>query len=299
MLPRDRPRFVRSLPAYLYSLPALVIVGGFVLLPLVVGVVLSFFQWDGINQPVWHGVDAYVSVLTSPALRDTLIHAFILIGFYGLLPISIGLLLASVVRRSQVRGLSLYRIAIFLPVVVPTVASAVVWRWLYEDAGPINATLRDVGLNGFAIQWLGDFTWTLGAVGLVGTWASFGLCTVLFISGIQRIPEELYDAAKVDGAGAVREFFAVTLPALRGEIAVALTLTAVVALRGFDLVYVLTRGGPASTSMVPGVAIYIMAFERGQIGNATALGVCLAVVVAIVVFGLRYVAEGDRDLAYE
>jgi raffinose/stachyose/melibiose transport system permease protein len=280
-------------------LPALAMVGVFVILPLAAGAVLSFFKWDGINQPVWHGLDGYIQVFASPALRDTLVHAFILIGFYGLLPISIGLVLATVVRRSRVRGLPLYRTAIFLPQVVPTVAAAVVWRWLYQDAGPINSTLRSLGLDALAIQWLGDFTWTLGAVGLVGTWASFGLCTVLFLSAIQRIPEELYDAAKVDGAGAVQEFFAITLPALRGEIAVALTLTAVIALRGFDLVYVLTRGGPAATSMVPGVAIYIRAFEQGQIGNSTALGICLALVVAIVVFLLRAVGERGQELGYE
>ena len=110
-----------------------------------------------------------------------------------------------------------------------------------------------VGLGSLAQSWLGDFDVALPAVGLVGTWVCYGLAMVLLTAGVQKIPPSLYDAARVDGAGIVREFFAVTLPALRGEIAVALTLTTIYALRNFDLVYITTKGGPGDATSVPGV----------------------------------------------
>src|SRR3978361_1111322 len=103
--------------------------------------------------------------------------------------------------------------------------------------GALNAGLRALGLGGLAKSWLGDFNWALPSVGLIGTWFSYGLAMVLLTAGVQKIPGSLFDAARMDGAGPVREFLAVTLPALRGEIAVALTLTTIAALRNFDLVY--------------------------------------------------------------
>ena len=117
---------------------------------------------------------------------------------------------------------------------------AIAWVWIYAPDGPLNEALRAIGLGSLARGWLGDFNFALPALGLVGTWVMFGLCLVLFLAGIQKIPISLYEAARVDGAGRVREFFAVTLPGLRGELAVALTLTTIIALRTFDLIYVST-----------------------------------------------------------
>ncbi len=122
--------------------------------------------------------------------------------------------------------------------------TAVVWKRIYAPNGPINSVLHDIGLGGLARGWLGDYTWALPALGLAGTWAAFGLCMVLFVSGMQAIPTELYDASRVDGAGAVREFFTVTLPGLRGTLSVVLTLTVLGAMRVFDIVWLTTRGGP-------------------------------------------------------
>ena len=161
-----------------------------------------------------------------------------------MLPIVIGLLLAAAMSRARVRGLALFRTILFLPQVIALVVVAVMWRMIYEpDGGLLNRAWR-VGLGGLAQDWLGDFSLALPSVGLIGTWVMYGLAMVLFTAGVQKIPQSLYDAARMDGAGPVREFFAVTLPGLRGEIAVALTLTTIEALRNFDLVYITTGGGP-------------------------------------------------------
>jgi raffinose/stachyose/melibiose transport system permease protein len=131
----------------------------------------------------------------------------------------------------------------------------------------------------------------LPAVGLVGTWVWFGLAMVLLTAGVQKIPQSLYDAARVDGAGMVREFLAVTLPALRGEIAVALTLTTIAALRNFDLIYITTKGGPGHATSVPAFEVYDRAFQTGQVGSAAAVGLTLTAIIFALSFGINRSAE--------
>jgi raffinose/stachyose/melibiose transport system permease protein len=151
--------------------------------------------------------------------------------------------------------------------------------------------LRAVGLDGLTRAWLGDFTLALPAVGFVGTWVQMGLCIVLFLAGTSKIPRELYEAARLDGAGPVQEFFAVTLPALRGEISVALTLTVIAALRNFDLVYMTTSGGPGTSTTVPSYEVYRRAFLIGEVGSAAAIAVTLTALIFLLTFVITRVAE--------
>jgi raffinose/stachyose/melibiose transport system permease protein len=169
---------------------------------------------------------------------------------------------------------------------------AVMWRMIYDPGnGPLNEGLRAVGLGGLAKSWLGDFGVALPAVGLIGTWVMYGLAMVLLTAGVQKIPPSLFDAARVDGAGAIREFFAVTLPALRGEIAVALTLTTIAALRNFDLVYITTKGGPGDATSVPAFQVYERAFQTGQVGSAAAIGLVLAAIIFAITLTINRLAE--------
>ncbi|MGC3952943.1 MAG: sugar ABC transporter permease [Propionicimonas sp.] len=270
-------------PAWLpwaYLLPALLLYGGFLLFPLFRAAQYSLFAWDGLTpSSTFVGLQNYVTVFADARLREAFGHALVLIFFYAVLPLAIGLLLAPILTRGKVRGLGFFRVVIFLPQVIAMVVVAVTWRQLYAPDGPINALLRAVGLGSLTRAWLGDYTWTLPAVGLVGTWVSAGLVTVLLMAGIARIPQDLFEAARLDGAGPVAEFFAITLPSLRGEIAVALTLTIVAALKTFDLVYVTTGGGPGSSTTVPSYEVFRNAFELGRVGIATAIGVVLTAIV--------------------
>lgn len=137
-----------------------------------------------------------------------------------------------------------------------------VWRWIYNpDFGPLNQVLKAVALEAWTRPWLGDLQLALPAVGAVGTWVQYGFCMVLFIAGVQRIEEELYDAAKIDGADEFRQFWHVTLPGIRNEISVALVITFIAALRTFDLVFVTTRGGPGNETMVVSLWLYRNAFQ--------------------------------------
>jgi raffinose/stachyose/melibiose transport system permease protein len=191
-----------------------------------------------------------------------------------------------------VRGITAVRTVIFLPQVLAAVVIGVAWKWLYDPQGPINAFLGNVGLSSLERPWLGDFTTALPAIGVIGTWVTTGLCLVLFMAGVQRIPLSRYEAARVDGAGPVREFIAVTMPGLRNELAVALSLTVITALRAFDIIYVTTKGGPGSETTVPSLLIYQRAFVTGQVGSAAAIGAIMgAIILGLAILITRVVEQ--------
>ncbi|MBK7721843.1 MAG: sugar ABC transporter permease [Austwickia sp.] len=278
--------------AYLYLLPAFLVYAAFLLFPLGRAVQFSLFDFDGSTAGTWVGLGNYQDVITDERLRAAFVHALILILFFAVLPLVIGLTLAAVLNRAQVRGLGFFRTVVFLPQVVAMVVVAVAWRRILAPGGSLDSALSWLGLTPPEAGWLGDYTLALPSVGLVGTWFESGLVTVLMLAGMSRIPRELYEAARLDGVGPVREFFAVTLPSVRGEIAVALTLTVIAALKTFDLVFMMTKGGPGHQTSVPSYEVYRQAFELGRVGAASALGVALTVVI----FGISFVINrlGDR-----
>lgn len=289
--PPGEPRRV----AYLYLAPAFAVYAAFLLYPMLRAVQISFYDWDGLTVGTWAGLDNYREVVADEALRSAFAHALVLMVFYAVLPVLLGLVLAAILNRARVRGLSFFRTVVFLPQVVAMVVVAVAWRRIYAPDGNLNALLSALGLDSWTRAWLGDYTLALPAVGVVGTWFETGLATVLLLAGMGRISGELYEAARLDGAGPVREFFAVTLPSVRREIAVALTLTVIAALRTFDLVYVTTRGGPGNSTSVPSYEVYHRAFELGRVGSAAAIGVSLTLVIFAVSFAITRI--GDRDPA--
>ncbi|MCK2215973.1 sugar ABC transporter permease [Actinomadura sp. ATCC 31491] len=285
--PPGEPRRV----AYLYLLPAFVIYAAFLLFPIGRAVQFSLYDWDGLSVGRWAGLDNYAAIVADEGLRAAFGHALVLVVFYALIPLGIGLVLAAVLNHAKVRGLGFFRTVVFLPQVVAMVVVAVAWRRVYAPDGTLNGLLGALGLESLARGWLGEYAFALPAVGVVGTWFETGLVTVLLLAGMSRVPGELYEAARLDGAGAVREFLAVTLPSVRGEIAVALTLTVIAALRTFDLVYVTTRGGPGTSTTVPSYEVYHRAFGLGQVGSAAAVGVTLTLVIFVISFGVNRFAD--------
>ncbi|SER96337.1 carbohydrate ABC transporter permease [Streptomyces qinglanensis] len=280
---------------YLYVLPALAVFGVFLLWPLAQTGWLSLLHWDGLTRASWAGLDNYQDLLTDPELRVPFAHAAVLLLFYAALPVAVGLLLTAALTRFRIRGMTFFRTVLFLPQVLAMVVVGVAWRAVLAPDGLLNDTLGALGLSGLARSWLGDDTWALPAVGTIGTWVETGLCLVLFLAGAQRIPRELYEAARIDGAGPVREFLTVTLPGLRAEVAVALTLTLVAALRNFDLIYITTSGGPGNATSVPSYEVYRRAFESGEVGSASAMGITLtAVIFALTMVVTRFVEGRSR-----
>lgn len=292
-----RRRPVRhSKKAYLYVAPAFLVFAAFLGAPVVQTVQYSFYDWDGMGASTVAGLSNYVAVFTNERLRDSFLHAGVLMLFYAAAPVLIGLFLSALISRAHaMRSMSFFRTVLFLPQVIATVVIATIWISIYSQDGLLNQTLRLVGLDSLSRVWLGDHTFALVAIGLVGTWLNIGLCLVLFLSGIGNIAPELFEAARLDGAGRAREFIAITLPSLRGQIAVALTLTVVSALKTFDLVFITTRGGPGNATSVPAFEAYNRAFNTGQVGLASAIAVVLTVVIVLLTVSISRIAPRESE----
>lgn len=283
---RRRPR--RSWSGWLFALPALVMYGVFVLRPTLATIQYSFFDWDGITAATPVGIDNYRRVLTDPDLASSIGHAFFLIIFFTLIPVTGGLLIAALLQEIKLKGLATTaRTALFLPQIIPGAAAAVAWVWMLSINGAVNQLLEFIGLGSITRAWLGDFTWALPSVGMIGLWLELGFCTILLISGIGKIDTALYEAARLDGAGFFARFRAVTFPGLRAEIGVCVTVTIIAALASFDIVLMSTQGGPGTATMVPGVLVYQLGFTESRLGLASALGVVLTILILIVILPLQ------------
>ena len=278
----------RGWAGWLFALPALVMFLLFDLYPVLTSVQYSFYDWDGLSAATPAGFANYGRVFTEPQLLASILHSFILIIFFTLLPILVALVVASIVRemKSQFFG-GLARTLMFLPQIIPGAAAGVAWTWMYSDNGVVNQFFRAIGLESFARAWLGDFSWALVAVGFVGTWLATGLCTLLLLAGIGKIDPTIYEAANLDGASRFAQFRSVTLPGLRQEIGVCVTITIISALASFDVVYMTTQGGPGYSTQVPGVQIYQLAFTENRVGQSSALAIVLSILVLLVILPIQ------------
>lgn len=284
----------QTLIGWLFVLPALVMYGLFVLQPLALTVQYSLYRWDGVGPATWVGLQNYAAVVSEPRLVETLFNAFRLVLFYSLIPVALGLVTASIIHRVAGGPLgTVSRTVLFLPQVIPLVAAGIIWGRLLSLSGLINQGLTAIGLGDVTRAWLGDFDTALPAVGIVGIWVLLGFCTVLLLTGMARIDVALFESARLDGAGWFREFRSITVPSLRNEIGVCITVTVIAALAAFDIVYVTTGGGPGNATAVPGIQIYILAFLERQVGLASALAVVLVALVLIVILPIQRLTRGS------
>lgn len=260
----------------------------FVLVPLGLAIQYSFYSWDGVGPATWVGLRNYGEVLTDPALRGSIFNSLRLLVFFSLVPVSLGVVVASLIHGMAAGRLgSAARSIIFLPQVIPLVAAGIIWGWLLAGPGLVNQILESIGLGGVTRAWLGDFGTALPAVGMIGIWVLLGFCTVLLLTGMAKVNPELYEAARLDGAGWLAELRHVTVPGIRYEIGVCLTVTAIAALAAFDIVYVTTGGGPGRSTAVPGIQIFIEAFLKRRVGVASALAVTLILLVLIIIVPIQ------------
>ena len=286
----------QTIVGWLFVAPALLFYAVFVLQPMLLTVQYSLYRWDGVGPATWVGLANYLTVLSEPRLVETLFNAFRLVLFFSLAPVALGLVTASVIHRVATGRLGAFsRTVLFLPQVIPLVAAGIIWGRLLSLSGLVNQGLTAVGLGDVTRAWLGDFDTALPAVGLIGIWVLLGFCTVLLLTGMTKIDAALYESARLDGAGWFQEFRSITVPSLRYEIGVCITVTIIAALAAFDIVYVSTGGGPGNATAVPGIQIYILAFLERQVGLASALAVVLVVLVLVVILPIQRLSRGDAQ----
>lgn len=290
-----RPRG-SSVSGWVFVAPALVAYAAFVLWPIIQTVRYSFYYWDGVGPAQPAGWANFRTVFTNSQLLGVIGHSFELILFFSVVPIVIGLAVASVMRRfvrSRIGAIA--RVVLFLPQVVPLVAAGIAWNWMLSSTGAVDELLQKIGLGSLSQAWLGGFSTALPSVGVIGAWVLLGLCIVLLLAGMTKIDASLYEAAELDGAGAVREFFSITLPGIRQEIGVCVTVTVIAALSAFDIVYISTQGGPGTATMVPGMEIYQLAFYNRQMGLASALAVVLMLLVLVCLVPIQWVVRRGAE----
>lgn len=283
------------LHGWLFLLPALTAYGLFVIWPFITSIRYSLYNWDGVAPAKWVGFANYKAVFSNPLLLSVLGHAFELIIYFSAIPVILGLIVAALIRRVAAGRLgTVARTVLFLPQVVPLVAAGIAWSWVLANNGAANQILSAIGLGSVTRAWLGDFTFALPAVGVIGVWVLLGFCVVLLTVGMSKIDPTLYEASQLDGAGPIREFFSIILPSLRQEIGVCVTVTVVAALSAFDIVYIATSGGPGDATMVPGLMVYQLAFYNREVGLACALGVVTMLLVVGCILPVQWWANrGD------
>jgi raffinose/stachyose/melibiose transport system permease protein len=287
--PRTSKRALReAFVGWLYVLPALLMYAAFVLVPFLLTIFYSFNRWNGVGAMTWVGLKNYITVFQVPDLIGTIFNAFWLVVWFSFIPVGLGLVVASVINRvAPGRFGELSRIVLFLPYIIALVAAGIIWGWLLSLSGLVNQILSFVGLGSITRAWLGDFNWALSAVGIIGIWVLLGFCTVLLSTAMSKVDPSLYEAARIDGSSWIREFFEITVPLLKQEIGVCLTVTVIFALATFDIVYVATAGGPGNATSVPGLQIYILAFSQRNIGLASALAVMLMFLVVVIILPIQ------------
>ncbi len=280
---------------YLYLLPGLLVFTVFLAIPVIGAVVLSLTGWNGVswNTAAFVGFDNYLTAFRDQRFWIALWHNLLLIPYFVILPAILGLAPAAIVHQMKIRGAGVFQAGLFLPYIMPGVLIGVVWRWLLNPVfGPVNDVLERMGFD--PPSWLGDFRLALPTIGLIGAWAAYGFCYVVFVAGMQKISADLYDAARLDGANGWQEFLAVTLPGLRREIAVVLSVNLINALRAFDVIKATTDGGPGDETSVLALFMINSAFGSNQAGYGMAIAVFLAVVTLVMsLLVLRLFGDND------
>jgi len=250
---------------------------------------LSLFRWDGVAPTkVFVGFDNYVTLLTQNdvfwiALRNNAVWLVAAL----LLPTSIGLGLA-ILLNSKFRGSHIFRSIFYFPAVLSLAVVGLIWTWIYHpDLGLLNQALIAGGLKSFTRNWLSDPNIALYPVIIAATWNAVGLPMLLFLAGLQTIPEELHEAAKVEGAGPIQRFLYVTFPLLRETTLVVLAITAINALKAYDIIYAMTNGGPANRTQLLSTWMYFLTYNYNQVGLGTAIAVVLFSLTLI--FAIPYI----------
>lgn len=269
--------------------------------PIVFNLVISFTSASflgSLSSLEFVGLGNYVDAATSPQFQRaffvTLKFTIFTVAFQMLLGLGAGLLLAE-----QFRGRTLLRVLMVVPWAIPTVVSAITWRLIYApDFGALNALLLQLGLISEYQSWLGNPTLALYAIGIADVWKNFPIVGLIVLAALQSAPQDLYDAADMDGAGPFRRFATVTLPHIAGPLMVALVLRTIDAVKVFDVIWVMTRGGPFSSTKSLSMLVYERTFSQLEAGAGAAIafiitGICLVFIVAYTRL-LRWQADQSR-----
>lgn len=293
---RDRYSRREVLTAVGFLIPALVILGTFVIYPIVSGGFLSLTSWNGFGTAQqFVGLDNYTRMLADHEFWNSLLVTVVYAGGVSVLSVASGLAIA-LLLDAPLRGLAIYRGIYFLPVVTSSVAAAIVWRYMLDPSGVLNRLLTTIGLP--TVDWLNQRWTALAALTLLTVWKNLGFNAILYLTALQALPVSLTEAAQLDGASLWQRIRWMTIPLLRPTTFFVVVQALITAFQSFDLVYVLTGGGPTGGTEVLGMLMYRYAFKLGQFGYGAAIAFAsLALMLGVTLVQWRATGSGESDLA--
>ncbi len=280
--------------AYLFISPWIILFFIFTLFSVSFSFYISFHKWN-ILEPTkpFVGLDNYIRMFTDPRFFRALINTLLFTGFGVPLGLASGLLVA-LLLNTRVRGQGIYRTLFYIPVITPLVVSAVIWKWLYQgDYGLINYYLLKLGIIKEKLLWLADPDLAMPALIIMGVWMGTGGVMVLYLAGLQGIPEEFYDAARVDGASSFQRLIYITIPLLAPTTFYLLVTSIIGSFQSFAHIYIMTGGGPLNRTTVVGYYVYEKGFKHYDMGYASALSYFLFAVIFIITLLQMKFTKGD------
>lgn len=263
----------RTLLGWSFILPNFIGFALFTMIPILILFFLGFTSWNAFGAAEWLGLDNYARLIEDRTFHRALLNTFYYAAFHIPLTLAAALGLALLLNQ-KLRGAAIFRTVAFFPYVTSIVAIAAVWNMLFAEAGPINQFLMWIGIDN-APGWTVSTAWAMPAVIIVGTWSKMGYYMLLYLAGLQTVPEELHEAARIDGAGAIQRFLNVTMPCLRPTTFFVTVLVTIESFRILDLILVMTDGGPGISTLVLAQYIFRKGFEENNFGYSSAVAMVL------------------------
>ncbi len=272
-------------------LPALVFFTAFGIIPLIGVLALSFTSWNGIGEIVPIGIDNWVAVLTDPGFPHSLGVTFLIMGLSWLVQTPLSILIGTFTAGPQ-RYRAVLAVLYFIPLLLSSAAVAIAFKALLDPNFGLGAGL---GIPLLVQNWLGDPVLAIATVVFIVSWQHIAFHSLIYQNGVRQIPASLYEAARIDGAGRVRQFFSITLPQLKYTIITSSTLIVAGSMVFFDLIFVLTLGGPSDATRVLALDMYLRGFRGTQMGPASVIAVVIVIVAVLLAMGLQRLGGRDRS----
>ncbi|WP_034862605.1 carbohydrate ABC transporter permease [Ruminiclostridium cellobioparum] len=288
-------RIRENLVAYAFMAPALIVLAVFVFYPIIYSIPLAFYDYSGIGESHYIGFDNFIKAFHDEEFWIAIRHS---IQFVLVVPIIqiLSILLATLVNK-KLPGISIFRVLIYIPVVTSMIAVSIIWNWIFDEGGVLNAILMNIGLLKDPVLWLGDANLALFTLMFITIWQGLGYYMMLYLAGLQSLPPEMEEAAIIDGAGRIKTFIKIKIPLLKPYVWFCSLMSVISAVSVFDVVFAIKDdGGPDNATLVANLYSYRKAFVNFEFGYSAAVGVLVSIVIlALSVFVFIYGRRGGMS----